>query len=210
MNGAQDQILRYNFGERANHWVAGISYLYCLVTGLAIWTPYLFWLAVLVGGGALARAWHPIIGLIFTVSMLIMLRMWGGDMHSTPGDQAWWQARRHYIRNEDEKMPPVGRFNAGQKKFFWAMLISTILLLLSGLGLWLVESISPWLRSLSILVHVVFALITIGLFIIHVYMGTAMVRGSFRAIVRGYVSRAWARTHHRLWYDRVSGQSSSR
>jgi formate dehydrogenase subunit gamma len=208
MSGAQDRILRYNFGERANHWIAGLSYIYCLVTGLAIWTPYLFWLTVLVGGGALARSWHPIIGLVFTVSTLVMFKMWSGDMRSTPADQSWWQARQHYIRNEDEKMPPAGRFNAGQKKFFWAMLISAILLLLSGIGLWFVEALPPGLRETCILVHVVFGLATIGLFIIHVYMGTAMVHGSFGSITRGYVSRAWARAHHRLWYDRVVGQTS--
>jgi formate dehydrogenase subunit gamma len=208
MNGAQDQILRFNFAERSNHWIAAFSYIYCLVTGLAIWTPYLFWLAVLVGGGALARFWHPIIGVLFSISMFVMLRHWGADMHATEADRKWWALRQHYIRNEDEKLPPTDRFNYGQKQFFWIMLLSTALLLLSGIGLWFVEALPPWLRQFSILVHVVFGLITIGLFIIHVYMGTAMMRGSFHSIVRGTVSRTWAKAHHRLWYDRVVGQTS--
>ena len=46
---------------------------------------------------------------------------------------------------------------------------------------------------------------TIGGFIIHVYMSVFMVPGSMTAITTGYVSRAWARTHHRLWYLRVTG-----
>jgi cytochrome b subunit of formate dehydrogenase len=50
---------------------------------------------------------------------------------------------------------------------------------------------------------VVAALATIGGFIIHVYMGTAMVRGGFTSIIRGEVSTAGARTHHRLWYEQV-------
>ena len=68
----------------------------------------------------------------------------------------------------------------------------------------------PWslrgLRYLAILLHVSSALITIGAFIIHVYMGTAMVRGGFTSIIRGEVSPAWARMHHRLWYQRVTGK----
>jgi formate dehydrogenase subunit gamma len=52
--------------------------------------------------------------------------------------------------------------------------------------------------------HVSAALVSIGAFIIHVYMGTAMVRGGFTSIIRGEVSPAWARTHHRLWFDRVT------
>ena len=50
------------------------------------------------------------------------------------------------------------------------------------------------------------ALVTTGAFIIHVYMGTAVVRGSVTAIIRGEVSPEWAKTHHRLWYYRMSGK----
>jgi formate dehydrogenase subunit gamma len=54
------------------------------------------------------------------------------------------------------------------------------------------------------------ALVTIGGFIIHVYMGTAMVRGGFTSIIRGEVSPEWAKTHHRLWYEKVTGDASKR
>src|SRR5262249_23476032 len=115
----------------------------------------------------------------------------------------------HYVRNEDSELPPVDRFNPGQKYFFWGMLAAAIALLLSGAVLWFPELI-PWslrgLRYAAILLHVSSALITIGLFIIHVYMGTAMVRGGFSAMVRGYVSEPWAREHHRLWFHRVTGK----
>ena len=107
-------------------------------------------------------------------------------------------------------MPPIDRFNYGQKIFFWLMLWGGILLLLSAFGLWFVESIPAWLRHLSIAVHVAAALATIGGFIIHVYMGTAMVRGGFTSIVRGEVSTEWARHHHRLWYEKVTGRKSDR
>ena len=50
-SGSEDRILRYTLAERVVHWVAGLSYIYLLITGLAFWSPYLFWLADLVGGG---------------------------------------------------------------------------------------------------------------------------------------------------------------
>ena len=43
-------ILRYTFTERLHHWLGAAFYVYCLVTGLAFWSPYFFWLAILVGG----------------------------------------------------------------------------------------------------------------------------------------------------------------
>ncbi len=199
-----DRILRYTLSERVNHWISGASYVYCLITGLAFWSPYMYWMAAIVGGGPTARFWHPWFGLVFTISTIVMFNMWRRDMAVTQADLAWKKAMPHYIRNEDEQLPPVGRFNYGQKIFFWVMFYGAILLLLSGLGLWFVESIPWWLRYLSIVIHVGAALVTIGGFIIHVYMGTAMVRGGFTSIIRGEVSAAWARMHHRLWYEQVT------
>jgi formate dehydrogenase subunit gamma len=203
---SSERILRYTLGERVNHWIGGLTYIYCLVTGLAFWSPYMFWLAVLVGGGPAARFWHPWLGLAFAASVSWMYKLWRGDMVITKEDRAWHAAIEHYIRNEDEDLPPIWRFNWGQKLFFWLMFYGAILLLVSGCGLWWVESIPwslRWLRYLSVAVHVIAALATIGGFIIHVYMGTAMVRGGFTSIIRGEVSPAWAKTHHRLWYEQV-------
>jgi formate dehydrogenase subunit gamma len=207
------RIVRYTFDERIHHWLAGFSYIYCLLTGLAFWSPYLFWLAALVGGGATARFWHPWAGVVFTISVLWMYKLWRKDMRMTDADRAWSRSMQYYVENQDEKLPPVGRFNFGQKTYFWLVLFGAILLFFSGLGLWFVESIPwslRWVRHLAIAVHVLAALATIGGFIIHVYMGTAMVRGSFSSIVTGEVSSDWAKHHHRLWYERITGGASSR
>ena len=206
-------ILRYTLSERVHHWVGFFFYLYCLITGLAFWSPYMYWLAAIVGGGPTARFWHPWFGLAFTVSMVWMYRMWDRDMQITEPDRRWSKAMEYYVKNEDEKLPPIGRFNYGQKLFFWLMLYGVILLLISGLGLWFVESIPwslRWLRYLAVTIHVAAALATIGGFIIHVYMGTAMVRGGFTSIIRGEVSTTWAKTHHRLWYEQVTGDRGSK
>ncbi len=60
------------------------------------------------------------------------------------------------------------------------------------------------------LLHVSAALVTIGGFIIHIYMSVFLVPGSGSAMLFGNVSAAWARTHHRLWYTRVSGGTASK
>lgn len=205
-----DRVVRYTLAERVNHWIAGGSYIYCLITGLGFWSPYMYWLTALVGGGPTARFWHPWLGLVFTASLFWMYVIWRPDMRPTDADRAWWARVNDYIRNEDEKLPAIGRFNYGQKLFFWVTLWGTVLLLLSGLLLWFPDSISPGLRYLGVVVHVVAALVTIGGFIIHVYMSTAMVRGSFTAMVRGYVPAAWARFHHRLWYEQVTQRTPPR
>ena len=204
-----DPILRYTLIERVMHWIAALAYAYVLLTGLAFYSPHLYWIATLLGGAPTSRYWHPWLGVVFALTIAWMLRAWLADMRITPEDRRWGQAIRHYVRNEDEDLPPIGRFNLGQKQFFWLMFYAAAVLLLTGAVLWFPEKI-PWslrgLRYAAILLHVASALATIGLFIIHVYMGTAVVRGGFTSIIRGEVSPAWARSHHRLWYNRVSGR----
>jgi formate dehydrogenase subunit gamma len=137
-----------------------------------------------------------------------MQNLWRHDMLMTETDQKWLGRVHNYVTNRDDLLPLSERFNAGQKLFYWLMFYGALLLLLSGVFLWLPEYIprqAAWVRGLMMLLHECAALITIGGFIIHIYMGVWMVPGSMQAITVGYVSRAWARTHHRLWYMRATG-----
>jgi formate dehydrogenase subunit gamma len=202
-------IMRYTLIERVVHWASAIAYMYAMATGAAFYSPHLYWIAMLLGGAPTSRFWHPWVALVFTAAIVWMLRAWRNDMRITAADRQWSQAMEHYIKNEDEDLPPIDRFNIGQKYFFWVMLGAGLVLLVSGAVLWFPELI-PWswrgLRYAAILLHVAAALVTTGAFIIHVYMGTAVVRGGFTSIIRGEVSPAWAKTHHRLWYNRVTGR----
>ncbi len=205
------RVLRYTFRERLVHWLAGVSYVYLLLTGLAFWSPWLFWIAVVLGSPTISRAFHPWIGIVFLIAVCLMYSMWAAQMGETSADKAWWQAIGHYIRNEDRQVPSADRFNPGQKLLFWGFFWNAIVLLLSGLILWFPQSI-PWnlrfLHLAAVLIHPISTLLTIALFIIHVYMGTAMERGAFGSVIRGDVSRAWADTHHHSWYQQLLRDSA--
>jgi formate dehydrogenase subunit gamma len=199
-------IERYPFHERLCHWFTGFSYLYCLATGLAFYTPYLFWIAIALGGGPASRFWHPVLGLVFFSAAIWMHGIWRHDMTLTSADREWLKKSEEYAENRDAELPAQDKFNAGQKVFYWAMFYGALLLLLSGCCMWFPEYVPAGLRGLRpvfVFVHEGAALITIGAFIIHLYMGLFMVPGSTDAMLHGYVTAAWARAHHRLWYDRV-------
>jgi formate dehydrogenase subunit gamma len=201
-DGGAGRIVRYTFRERVVHLAAAVSYVYLLLTGLAFWAPAMYWLAIVLGGGYLSRVLHPWVGLVFSVAVAIMYAIWRRDMRTTDADRAWRKAMLHYIRNEDEKVPPAGRFNFGQKQLFWVMVGGGLALLLSGLVLWFVTSV-PWelraLRYAAVLVHALAALLTIAGFIVHLYMGLLVVPEGLSAILHGTVSERWARHHHPLW-----------
>ena len=164
------------------------------------------------GGGPTSRFWHPIVGLVFVIGTLWMHMLWRRDMEMTEVDKRWLDHVEDYVTNRRDTRPPPDRFNAGQKLYYWLMYYGALLLLLSGIFLWFPEYIprqAAGCASVMILLHEIAALVTIGGFIIHVYMSVFMVPGSMTAMITGYVSRAWARTHHRLWYMRVTGEPAA-
>lgn len=207
----EEQIVRYNFQERFTHWINGISYGYLLLTGLALFTPYMFWMGTVLGGGATIRYWHPWVGLVYLASILQMHRMWHGDMAITEADRQWSKNLEHYVKNEDDKMPAQGRFNAGQKQFYWAMFYSVLVLVVTGIVMWVPEYVPRklhWIMPIIVFIHSAVALITIAAFMIHVYMSIWVTPGSSKAMIEGTVSRAWAKMHHRLWYEKITGRKN--
>lgn len=212
-----DEIVRYTLKERMCHWLAGLSYVYLLGTGLALFTPYLYWIAYVLGGGPTIRFWHPWVGLIFAFSILWMHRMWSGDMKTTKEDLEWRKGIKAYVTNHDHQVPPAGHFNSGQKQFYWVMYYGGLTLLVTGLIMWFPELFSNgggrglhWLLPVIVFLHCAAALITIGGFIIHVYMGVFFVAGGLQGILWGRVPAAWVKAHHRLWYDKVIKEDRSR
>ena len=205
----EDEVQRYNFAERAYHWINAIAYTYLLLTGLAIFTPLAYWLAYVLGGPATIRYWHPWIGLVYLATIFWMHRMWKRDMQKIPEDEQWSKNLRAYAENRDEVMPPQGRFNAGQKQFWWVMFYCTFILLITGIIMWIPEKMPRefhWVLPITVFIHSATALITIAAFIIHVYMSVWVTPGSTKAMVEGHVSTNWARHHHRLWYEKITGR----
>ncbi len=199
-------IERYSFHERICHWTTAAAYLYCLATGLAFYTPHLFWLAVILGGGPTSRQWHPLLGVVFVAAVIWMHALWSKDVAIGPSDKEWLAKSEAYVTNDDAHVPPQERFNGGQKVFYWAMFWGALALFCSGALMWFPEYVPAglrWIRPVAILVHECAALVTIGAFIVHIYMGVFVVPGSTEAMVGGRVTKRWAMTHHKLWYDRI-------
>jgi formate dehydrogenase subunit gamma len=156
---------------------------------------------------------HPWAGLIFTASVTYMFGMWHKQMRFTEVDRQWWKSLHYYIANQDDKMPPAGRYNAGQKLLFWTFFLGALVLLLSGLVLWFTDYLPwslRWLRYIAVILHPVAALMTIGNFMIHVYMGVFAERGAFSSVIRGDVSMAFAKKYHPGWYQEIVGTDTQK
>ncbi len=193
-------INRFSFVERLVHWMVGMSFMLLLLTGFAFSYPSLFWITTLVGGGPSARELHPWMGLMFVVGLAWMFAFWAREMVMTGTDGKWLRAVQYYATQQHEKVPAAGKYNAGQKLFFWVQSLLGILFLLSGVPLWLPESFTSLVVTSMRLVHYGCALGG-GLFVIvHIYLGTIAYPGTARGMIDGKVTRKWAQLHHPLWH----------
>ena len=198
---AEPPLYRFTFFERILHWVVGVAFVVLLATGLAFAYPQLFWITTLVGGGPAARVLHPWIGAVFGAGMVVMVVIWIRDMFLNEADWRWLGAVRHYATRQHDKVPPAGKYNAGQKMFFWAQGALVVVFVVSGVLLWFPASFGASLLATMRLAHFAATLAGGMLLVLHVYLGTVAYPGTARAMIDGTVTRRWARHHHPRWYD---------
>ena len=204
------ELLRHPVYTRFLHWSVAIFFVLSLLTGFAIYSPWLFhWIAPLFGGGPRTRALHPWFGLLFTVFFFFQFLNWFAPMAWTAVDRRWMKRLRQYATNEDAvEFQDVGFFNGGQKLYFWSIVVSAILFLITGIFLWFTDLSPRWVVAVSYVIHDITALVMLAGFIIHVYEGTAHQPGTFRSMIDGTVTESWAWTHHPGWFRDVTGRDS--
>ena len=102
------------------------------------------------------------------------------------------------------------QFNFGEKSWFWLLILVGIVMSITGLALefpWFVEDLR-WLQ-LSTILHGVGAITLISVALGHIYMGTVGVEGAIDSMLIGEVDENWAKEHHDLWYEEVTGKSAT-
>ena len=205
-----NELVRHRRSSRWIHWSVAITFFLSLFTGMPIWTPVFSWMAVFVGGLSVARVIHPWSGVAFVVFAAAMFFHWLSDMILLPSERDWLGPRAlQYMRYQTDDQD-VGKYNGGQKLYFFGVSLGAVGLLLSGLVMWFPQSFPPFLRELSYLIHdftfIVFAVSLVG----HIYLSTAAEPGTFGSMVRGTVTRQWARLHHPAWFRQVTGEDRRR
>ncbi len=204
---AGDQIVRHRLATRMIHWSVALTFFIALFSGMPIWSPVFRWMAYFVGGLEAARVIHPYAGVAFFIASVFQFFHWFSDMHFNE-DQKGWLGTKAFSYMRWEHVEESGKYNGGQKLFFWAVTLGAIGFLLSGIPMWFPLQFPVWLREICILIHdLTFIGFLVGV-IAHIYLGTAAEPGTFRAMTSGTVTRRWAKFHHPGWYKEVTGEET--
>ena len=205
-----EEIVRHRRSTRLIHWGGAATFTIYLVTGMPIWTPLFAWMANIVGGLQVARLIHPYASLLFVAFALAQFIGWAEEMKMTPQDKEWLGPKLFkFMRYEDEAID-TGKYNGGQKIFFYCTTIGALVFLASGVVMWFPESFPKALRLWAVILHdLAFIGFLVGV-ISHIYMGTAAEPGTFRAMTVGTVTRAWAKLHHPGWYRDIMAEEAKK
>jgi formate dehydrogenase subunit gamma len=203
-----DELVRHPVYTRVLHWSVALFFVLALLSGFAIYSPWLYRaITPLFGGGPTVRWLHPWFSLGFVLAFALQTINWLGLMRWTSDDRRWMRRIREYVANTEPIEPEyVDFFNGGQKLYFWAIVGSAVVFLVSGLPMWFPKTFGRIAVDVGYVLHDLAALVMLGGFILHVYEGTAAQPGTFRSMTRGTVERRWAWTHHPAWYRRVTGR----
>ncbi len=201
-------LRRYKDGTRMNHWFIVLMFFCAALSGLAFFHPALFPLTNLFGGRQWTRILHPFMGLLMVLGFVFMFfGLWRENLIDR-NDVEWMKRSGQMLAGHKEHMPPVGKYNAGQKLVFWVMAVSLLVLLATGFLFW-----SPWfvhyfpitLRRIAVVLHAASAVFLVLAVIMHVY-AAIWVKGTMRAMTRGTVTEGWARLNHPVWHREMTGR----
>ena len=197
-------IERFNAVERASHWTMAICFVFLAFTGaFMLWGKYL----VLPWLGYTGFAWvtiigknvHNFVGPLFIFSLVVSFLIFVKDNLVHARDIQWLT---HVITGQEL---PSGRFNGGEKMWFWGGLV-VLGGALAATGL--ILDFPNWNQSreamqVSNMIHVIAAACFIAGGLAHIYIGTIGMEGAYQGMRKGYVDEEWAREHHPLWYEEV-------
>jgi formate dehydrogenase subunit gamma len=200
-------IERFSPFERYVHWTVAISFCILGISGLIMMLGKYVLLPVI---GYTLFGWltqlskhlHNFVGPVFIVSLLAFIVMFIVDNLPRGYDFKWFVKLGGMISGEHV---PSGRFNAGEKVWFWIGVV-ILSLIVSASGLVLDFPNFDQVRAIMIqanVVHAVAAGAVMAASLGHIYLGSIGLEGAYEAMRYGYVDEAWAREHHEYWYNDV-------
>lgn len=203
------KIERFTPFERFMHWMLAFSFVALAVSGIVIMFGKFFLLPLL---GAALFGWltyalktiHNFVGPLFGVTLVIVLLTFVRDNLPSKSDLAWL-AKGGGLFGGGEV--PSGRFNAGEKIWFWVgVLFLGLVAVASGLVLDKLVPNFPYTRGAMQVAEIIHASATILLMAMafgHIYIGSIGTEGALDGMRTGYVDESWAEQHHALWLDDI-------
>ena len=210
---SEKKYYAFNLFHRTIHQIAAISFLVIIPTGFIILFGDFF------GGGTfvrIAKNLHGIFTISFSIVVIPMALMWLKEALPIYEDIGWFLILGGYLSKE-KKPIKAGKFNAGQKMWYWVAILGGLTMIASGAMMYFMDFKIQMLYNLTglsqidllraaAIIHNVMGFAVVALFITHVYMSMFAIKGAVHSIITGYVEEEETKILHSLWYKKLKDQ----
>lgn len=180
------------------HWCAAVPFVIICITGLMmVFGSYL-------GGGMpirLAKELHFLATWVFLVFGILMFLMWVKPALFKLYDIEWMKIMGGYLSQEKREIP-AGKFNAGQKMWFWLATLGGFVMIGSGIVMHFMAGDINLLRLLAIL-HNILGFGVIAMLITHIYMAVFAIEGAIESILNGHMGEEELALLHSYYYKEL-------
>ncbi len=200
------RVRRFSLNQQLVHWFAAILFVLLGLTGIVL----LLGRSVLIPlmgkdafavSASLSKEVHNLFGPIFILAVLLMLFSYIRGNGFSRIDWLWLKRAGGLF---GKGHVAAGKYNMGQKLWFWSVVLIGTVLCGSGLVLdFAVVGQERWIMQLAQISHVVGAVVLMVAGIGHAYIGSVGMEGALEAMTQGEVDANWAKEHHSLWYEQI-------
>lgn len=207
-------VTRWEIFDRIIHWSVASLFILLAITGLSMMFGRAVLIPLLGGDGFAAYASiaiiiHNYLGPLFMAVLLILILSWMKHNVINGNDIKWFKAGGGGIIGNQHVS--CGRFNGGEKVWFWIVTLLGLTVGITGLILDFpnFEQVRSTMQNAN-LIHGALSIVWIAVAFGHIYIGTIGSEGSLDGMLTGEVDENWAKQHHDLWYDEVkNGEDDS-
>jgi formate dehydrogenase subunit gamma len=198
-------IVRHSGYVRILHWSMAGLYIVAMATGMALyWRPLLGWILPVFGGKDVARSIHFWMGVSLTLPTLLIVAAWRKVARWSPADSKFVRHIGGHALHPGRPQPEdTGFFNGGQKLYFWSMVFTGVIFFGTGLVWRYHDGVSKNVYAVCRQTHRVLGVVMSAAFLVHVYKATFGEPGTLRSMLRGTVTRDWARSRRPKWFHEV-------
>jgi formate dehydrogenase subunit gamma len=207
------KIYAFNLFARVIHWVAAFSFVALVPTGLIMVFGEFF------GGGGFVRICknlHGVATILFAISVAPIIFIWIKDMLPSKDDIKWFAIMGGYLSKKKREIP-AGKFNAGQKCWFWIAIPGGFIMILSGAFMFFLNKDLSFASNLfgitqiellriSAIVHNIFGMVIAAMFLVHIYMSVFAIKGSLNSMISGYKEEEEVAILHSSWYKKLKAK----
>lgn len=192
------RVPRFAATERWLHAVNGVAFIFMLLTGLALFLPFL---AQAFGNRPVVKAIHLAVAALWLTAIVLTPIL--GDRRVIRRTRVQFEslsrADLRWLRSHAARAAPQGKFNGGQKFHAVMQGAMTVLFFVSGALLYLGERNTAFRLPGTLALHDVAMVVGAILVTGHVSIALGKSHESLAGMTDGTVPAAYAAKHHPLW-----------